>query len=70
MGTKISTMNQDDILLKQYLHDIRNYKQLTSEMIHNISKMSDEDKMTIILLYDNMMSNLADFFVNDNVSIQ
>ena len=70
MGTKISTMKQDDIFLKQYLHDIRNYKQLTPEMIQNIRKMNNEDKMTIILLYDNMMSNLADFFVNDNVSIQ
>jgi len=70
MGTKISTMKQDEILLEQYLRDIRNYKRLTSEMIENISKMRDEDKMTIILLYDSMMSHLADFFMNDNVSIQ
>jgi hypothetical protein len=70
MGTKISTMKQDDIFLKQYLHDIRNYKRLTSEMIRNISKMSDEDKMTIILLYDSMMANLTDSFMNEIVSME
>lgn len=70
MGTKISTMNQDDILLKQYLHDIRNYKQLTPEMIQNIRKMNNEDKMTIILLYDSMMTNLTDSFMNEFVSME
>lgn len=70
MGTKISTMNQDDILLEQYLHDIRNYKQLTPEMIQNIRKMNNEDKMTIILLYDSLMTNLTDSFMNEIIRME
>ena len=70
MGTKISTMNQDDILLEQYLHDIRNYKQLTPEMIQNIRTMNNEDKMKIILLYDSLMTNLTDSFMNEFVSME
>ena len=63
-------MNQDDILLEQYLHDIRNYKQLTPEMIQNIRTMNNEDKMKIILLYDSLMTNLTDSFMNEFVSME
>lgn len=70
MGTKISTMNLDDILLEQYLYDIRNYKQLTPEMIQNIRTMNNEDKMKIILLYDSLMTNLTDSFMNEIIRME
>jgi hypothetical protein len=40
--------NNDEKLLIKYLDNIRNYKKLTAEMIENISKMKEENKMEII----------------------
>jgi hypothetical protein len=40
--------NNDEKLLIKYLDNIRNYKKLTVEIIENISKMKEENKMEII----------------------
>ena len=44
----------------QCMHDIRNGRKLTVEQIAYISKLSSEDKMKIILAYDEMTQMLVD----------
>jgi hypothetical protein len=47
--------NNDEKLLIKYLDNIRNYKKLTAEMIENISKMKEENKMEIIKEINTLM---------------
>jgi hypothetical protein len=49
--------NKDDFF-KKYLHDIRNIKILDKEMINNISNMSNENKMNIIIELNNVIETL------------
>jgi hypothetical protein len=64
MGTKVSTMKVVDTPeLKTYAHYIRNFKPLTLEMLGNIRKMSDEDKMELILIYNDQIVYLSDFYI-------
>jgi hypothetical protein len=57
---KIKNQN-DSILLRKYLHDIRNIKLLDKEMINNIRNMSNEEKMDIIITLNNVVENLKSF---------
>lgn len=41
--------------IEKYLHDIRNMVILDKEMINNIRNMSDNDKMNIIITYNNVV---------------
>ena len=43
-------------LCKKYIHEIRNMNLLDKEMINNIRNMSNEDKMKIILTYNEILS--------------
>ena len=45
-------------LLQQYIHEIRNLKILTKEMIQNIRNMPCEDKMEIILVFNDVLEGL------------
>lgn len=54
---KITNQNDTDLFIK-YLHDIRNMKTLNKEMINNIRNMSNEEKMDIILSFNNVVENL------------
>ena len=45
-------------LLQQYIHEIRNLKILTKEMIQNIRNMPCEDKMEIILVFNDVVEGL------------
>lgn len=42
-------------LFRKYIHDIRNMKTLDNEMINNIRIMSNEDKMDIIIAFNNVV---------------
>jgi len=57
---KIKNQN-NSILLRKYLHDIRNIKLLDKEMINNIRNMSNEEKMDIIITLNNVVENLKSF---------
>ena len=57
---KIKNQN-DSILLRKYLHDIRNIKLLDKEMINNIRNMSNEEKMDIIITLNNVVEKLKSF---------
>lgn len=51
-------MENDD--LHKCLHDIRNAKQLTDAQIAYIRKLSSEDKMKVIMSYDEVVTMLVD----------
>ena len=41
--------------LNKIIHDIRNMRQLTKEMIIQIQNMNDEEKMQLILTYNEVI---------------
>lgn len=45
-------------LLIYYLHNIRNYKVLSNEMLNNINNFDNESKMRIIEEYNNLIISL------------
>jgi hypothetical protein len=45
-------------LLREYIHEIRNLKILTKEMIQHIRNMPCEDKMEIILAFNDVVEGL------------
>ena len=45
-------------LCKKYIHEIRNIKILDEEMINNIRNMSNEDKMDIIISFNDILDYL------------
>ena len=56
----------DTDLLKKYIADIRNIKKLDKEMISNISNMSNEDKMKIIIAYNDMIEAFNHYIITIN----
>jgi hypothetical protein len=54
--------SSDHILLKKYIHDIVNMRLLTREMTRNISDMTHDDKMTIILYQNRVIESLKNIF--------
>ena len=45
---------------EQIVHTIRNMRQLTNDQKHHISSLTDEQKIQIIYLYDEMMKYSLD----------
>ena len=56
---KITNHNATD-LCKRYIHEIRNMKSLDKEMINNIHNMSNEEKMNIIITFNEMIEYVKD----------
>ena len=52
--------NQDnqEKLLKKYIHDIRNMKYLNKEMLNKIDNMSSDNKMEIIIAFNEVVDGL------------
>lgn len=50
--------NNNSILFRKYSHDIRNMKYLNKEAIINIDKMSNEEKIELIILFNEVIDNL------------
>lgn len=46
--------------LQKCLHNIRNMKTLDKKMINSIRDMLDKDKMTIIILFNDMIEAVND----------
>ena len=42
------------------MHDIRNLKRLTKEQMATVCKMSDDEKMHIITIYNNVMEGVTE----------
>lgn len=47
-------------LCKKYIHEIRNMKSLDKEMINNIRNMSNEEKINIIITFNEMIEFVKD----------
>ena len=60
---KVSPQN-DNINLKHYLHSIRNMRLLDKEKLNNISNMTSEEKMEVIVTFNDtfeiLLKNLSD----------
>jgi len=52
------TNHNDNSLFRKYLHDIRNIKILDKEMINNIRSMSNEEKMEIIIAFNDVVEGI------------
>lgn len=42
-------------IINNYIHDIRNMKVLNKEILNNIENMSNDDKMRIIIIYNDVI---------------
>jgi hypothetical protein len=53
-------MNNHNVtdLFRKYVDDIRNMKRLDKEMINNIRNMSNEEKMEIIIAFNDVVENI------------
>ena len=50
-------LNQNDSqLLKKYIHDIRNSKIFSIDILKNMNNLSYEDRMKILIAYNEMVS--------------
>jgi hypothetical protein len=59
---KIIIHNVTDLRTK-YIQNIKNLITINTEMINNIRNMSNEDKMDIIIEFNNVVENLKVFLV-------
>jgi hypothetical protein len=57
----LSTHNNSQ-LLKKYIHDIKNSKTFSIDIIKNINNLSYEDRMEILLVYNEMISYYLSLF--------
>ncbi len=48
----------DNPILYKIIHDIRNMRELTKEMIQQICNMSHEEKMQIIITYNEVLMSV------------
>ena len=56
--SKDNTANKDKVFHK-IIHDIRNMKPLTNEIINNINSMTHDEKMDIIISYSYIVETLV-----------
>ena len=54
--------NNDTQLLNKYIHDIRNSKIFSIDNLKNINNLSYEDRMKILIVYNEMMSYYLTLF--------
>lgn len=58
--------NTDNIkLLREYIANIRNLKKLDDNMINKISDMTHEDKLKIIITFNEILDTISDIILTD-----
>jgi hypothetical protein len=57
---KNKIINNDIDLCKIYIDGIKNMKTLDNEMINNVRNMSNEEKMNIIIMFNNMIDHIKE----------
>ena len=61
----IKNNNNDNDLLNKYICHIKNLKMLNKEVLININNMSYEDRLEILLTYNEMISYIETLFEFD-----
>lgn len=56
----ITPNHNNSDLFNKCIHDIRNLKKIDKEMINNICNMSNENKMNIIITFNDVVESLKD----------
>jgi hypothetical protein len=59
---KHSSTNNDIQLLKKYVHDIRNSKIFNIDILKNINNLSYDDRIEILIAYNEMISYYSSLF--------
>jgi len=59
---KYFSNHNDSQLLKKYIHDIRNSKTFSIDILKNINNLSYDDRMEILIVYNEMMSYYLSLF--------
>ena len=59
---KYFSNHNDNQLLKKYIHDIRNSNIFTIDILKNINNLSYEDRLEILIVYNEMMSYYISLF--------
>ena len=62
---KYLSNHNDSQLLKKYIHDIRNSKTFSIDILKNINNLSYEDRMEILIVYNEMMSYYLSLFEDE-----
>ena len=57
--------NNTSKLLKKYIHDIRNSKTFSIDILKNINNFKYEDRMEILIAYNEMMSYYLTLFEDE-----
>ena len=60
---KYLSNHNDSQLLKKYIHDIRNSKTFSIDILKNINNL--EDRMEILIVYNEMMSYYLSLFEDE-----
>lgn len=55
-SNNINVMTKEESMFFDIVHNIRNMRPLTKEMIESINSMSDIDKIKLIMTYDSMLT--------------
>lgn len=61
---KNSVNNDDKALLKKCLHDIKNFKNLSPEILSAINRFSDEDRLLVLSTYNEVVTYLESVVFN------
>jgi len=58
----IKNNNNDDDLLNKYICHIKNMKSFNEEVLRDINNMSNEDRLEILITYNNMIEYIESLF--------
>jgi hypothetical protein len=59
---KYLSNHNDSKLLKKYIHDIKNSKTFSIDILKTINNLSYEDRMEILIVYNEMISYYLSLF--------
>lgn len=60
--TKEETCKESIKIVGKYIHDIKNFRTCNEETLRNMNNLSYEDRLKILVTYNEMIS-----YVNDNL---
>jgi hypothetical protein len=58
----LSNNNNNNKLLQKYIHDIKNSKTFSIDILKNMNNLSYEDRMEILIVYNEMIAYYLSLF--------